>query len=194
MRAGALAFVLASGCAAVVGSRPATMDACKASGLGCSGGSAGERLVRGAAPRWLRMHLGGAAARTGGRGGCAAGPRGGEAPLRGACARRGGAVGRGGGRRFVRGAVPRWLRRVHLSGVAGCAAAGAREVERLYDDGLTVPILSRPPRSSCSPSHARAAVAHAPALPDVLDAARLRAALVRLAVAASSGFHSSSSA
>ena len=191
MRAGALAFVLASGCAAVVGSRPATMDACKASGLGCSGGSAGERLVRGAAPRWLRMHhLGGAAT----RGGCAAGPRGGEAPPRGARARRGGAVGRGGGRRFVRGAAPRWLRRVRLSGVAGCAAAGAREVERLHDDGLTVPILSRPPRSSCSPSHARAAVAHAPALPDVLDAARLRAALVRLAVAASSGFHSSSSA
>ena len=82
--------------------------------------------------------------RAGGGGGCAACPRDGVAPPRGARARRGGAVGRGGGRRFVRGAVPCWLRRVHLSGVAGCAAARAREVERLHDDGLTVPILSRP--------------------------------------------------
>ena len=190
MRAVALAFVLASGCAAVVGSRPAVMDACKASGLGCSGGSAGERLVRGAAPRWLRMHhLGGAAT----RGGCAAGPRGGEAPPRGARARRGGAVGRGGGRRFVRGAVPCWLRRVHLSGVAGCAAAGAREVERLHDTGLTVPILCRPPRSSCSSLHARAGVAHAPAPLVVLGAACLRAAPVRLVVATSPDYRSSSS-
>ena len=93
----------------------------------------------------------------------AACPRDGVAPPRGARARRGGAVGRGGGRRFVRGAVPCWLRRVHLSGVAGCAAAGAREVERLHDTGLTVPILCRPPRSSCSSLHARAGVAHAPA-------------------------------
>ena len=123
----------------------------------------------------------------------AACPRDGVAPPRGARARRGGAVGRGGGRRFVRGAVPCWLRRVHLSGVAGCAAAGAREVERLHDTGLTVPILCRPPRSSCSSLHARAGMAHAPAPLVVLGAACLRAAPVRLLVATSPDYRSSSS-
>ena len=131
--------------------------------------------------------------RAGGGGGCAACPRDGVAPPRGARARRGGAVGRGGGGRFVRGAVPCWLRRVHLSGVAGCAAARAREVERLHDDGLTVPILSRPPRSSCSSLHARAGVAHAPAPLVVLGAACLRAAPVHLVVATSPDYRSSSS-